>query len=359
MSKWRINWRWMRFLVVLLIVVFSGIGWLVLDGLYIKAQQASKYALPVDTSGASLLEFLRRMDGSGNAPKNILESSNTEPICKAVLDGYQILCQNKDGLTDRELREADFYGQKYRALAMAQGFTPYTDAAMEDFLTSAHSYFQHATSFGAREQEIMNHAINLLEGTGRINQAVQFVESLKEHLNQSPELASDTTENVIKHLRRVADRLNLMNQELSLNSHTLDKKPFDLESLRGKAVLIEFWGTRCAPCIADFPALKRIYDANRERLEIVGICIMSEPARVENFIAEHDINWIQLCEDRGAGWECNLRLAERFGVTSVPRTLLIDPSGKVVKLGVRPLIQNKSLDLETCLQEVFSGHSTR
>ncbi|MCU0720856.1 MAG: hypothetical protein MUC83_14190 [Pirellula sp.] len=71
------------------------------------------------------------------------------------------------------------------------------------------------------------------------------------------------------------------------------------------------------------------------------------------------MNWIQLCDDRGAGWECNMRLAERFGVTGVPKTLLVDPQGRVVKFGVRPMVTNKALDLETCLDGMFSSLEAR
>lgn len=348
------NRKRIRFLIVSGLLTTFVIALLVLDGFYVKSQQESKYALPSDTSGASLLEFLRRMDGSGDAPKSMFETSNAESICKAVLEGYRALGQNKADLGGKELREADFYNLKYSALSKAQGFTPCTDASLVDLLSQADSFFRTASTFGAREREIMNLSISLLESTGRIDQAVVFVESLNELLTQNPKLVGEANKNTITHLKQVADRLKLMNQVLSLESNTLDQKPFNLESLRGKAVLVEFWGTRCAPCIADFPALKRIYNANRDRMEIVGICVMSEPARVENFVEEHGLPWIQVCDDRGAGWECNQRLAERFGVTGVPKTILLDPQGKVVKLGVRPLIPNKSLDLETCLDQIFS-----
>jgi len=248
---------------------------------------------------------------------------------------------------------------KYGALSIAQGFTPDTDANMDELLTQVNSFLRLALNFGAREREIMNLSISLLEGTNRIDQTVVFVSELKNHLAENSELGLDGNRGTILHLKQVVDRLKLINQELSLESNTLDQKPFNVESLRGKAVLIEFWGTRCAPCIADLPALKRIYEANPDRLEIVGICLMSEPARIENFVAEHGLNWIQLCDDRGVGWECNLRLGERFGVTGVPKTLLIDPTGKVVRLGVRPMMSDKALDLEACLGEIFSDEQVR
>jgi len=335
------------------IVLFAAIGWLTFDGLRMKAKQAAKYALPTDISGPSLLEFLRQMDGAGNAPQSVLESSNMEPICKAVVEAYDVLRPNKDSLSDSEQREAEYYYLAYSALAMTHGVTPCTDPAIGTLLEESRSFLFQATSFGTREREIMNRIMNLLEATGRIDDEIQFVDAILKHLNESPGLASEATTKAVSTLTSIANRLNLMNQVLSLTSHTIDQQPFDIQDLRGKAVLIEFWGTRCIPCLQDLPALKRIYQANRQRFEIVGICLTSEPARVENFIEEHDLTWTQLCDDRAIGWECNQRLAEQFGILGVPSSLLVDPNGVVVKIGVRPLSPNKSLDLEECLNTVF------
>ena len=41
---------------------------------------------------------------------------------------------------------------------------------------------------------------------------------------------------------------------------TLDGKPFKLSSLRGKVVLVDFWATWCAPCVAELPNIKKLHD---------------------------------------------------------------------------------------------------
>jgi thiol-disulfide isomerase/thioredoxin len=43
-----------------------------------------------------------------------------------------------------------------------------------------------------------------------------------------------------------------------------------ISDYRGKYLLIEFWGSWCPPCVAEFPHLKKAYEKYRERgLEIV------------------------------------------------------------------------------------------
>ena len=145
-----------------------------------------------------------------------------------------------------------------------------------------------------------------------------------------------------------------MNEILVLQSTTIDGKPFDLESLRGQVVLIEFWGPHCKPCIADFPALKRIYAASKKRgFEIVSVCLHAAPARIMRFATEHQLPWIQLCDDKSTCNECNRALADRFGIQAVPTTLLIDADGRVIAMALRPLSDNADSDLERWLNKLI------
>ena len=108
-------------------------------------------------------------------------------------------------------------------------------------------------------------------------------------------------------------------------------KSMRLGSLRGKYVLVDFWATWCAPCIAELPrqqeAYRKYHDAG---LEIVGVSLDETRSAVVDFVKVRKLPWIQF-HNGTAGAD----LVEAFGVSSIPANYLIDPEGTVVRLDLR------------------------
>lgn len=64
--------------------------------------------------------------------------------------------------------------------------------------------------------------------------------------------------------------------------------PVSLSNLKGKTVLLDFWATWCPPCLADGPALDKLYRKYGEKdLTIIGISVSEERDVVEQFLKKH------------------------------------------------------------------------
>src|SRR6476659_1884569 len=62
------------------------------------------------------------------------------------------------------------------------------------------------------------------------------------------------------------------NTRLELRVTAIDGSEIDLSKLRGKVVLLDFWATRCPPCVEELPKILAIYNKFHEKgLEIIGI----------------------------------------------------------------------------------------
>lgn len=88
--------------------------------------------------------------------------------------------------------------------------------------------------------------------------------------------------------------------------------------------VINFWGTWCPPCRREIPDLVRLYEEYHPRgVEIIGLAVNDQPAKVEVFSNEAGMDWVMLMgHDEVA--------AAYGGITGVPTTIFLDKEGKEI-----------------------------
>jgi thiol-disulfide isomerase/thioredoxin len=109
-----------------------------------------------------------------------------------------------------------------------------------------------------------------------------------------------------------------------LKLKTLDGKEFDLGSLRGKPVLVDFWATWCEPCRESMPHLAKLYDEFKEKgLEVVSVSKDDYPADAARFIAKYKYSWLNVADPE---WESD----GDWGESAIPRLVLIGKDSTVL-----------------------------
>ncbi|HEX3661699.1 MAG TPA: redoxin domain-containing protein [Acidobacteriaceae bacterium] len=121
----------------------------------------------------------------------------------------------------------------------------------------------------------------------------------------------------------------------------------DGSSLRGKAVVLEFWATWCAACIASIPRLNEL-QASVDPGRVIFISVDDEdPKVVQAFLKRRKISgWIGL-DEKGA----TLR---RFGVEARPATIVIDGAGRIAAI-TSPEQLNAKVLMEFASRSVKKG----
>lgn len=127
-------------------------------------------------------------------------------------------------------------------------------------------------------------------------------------------------------LRKRPKPLEVGTSAPSFSVKTLDGRELSLAGLRGKTVLIHFWGRLRG--LEGLPFLKDIFDrfGKDERFVMLGLCLADNPAQVQRVITANGVTWPQaILPDRGRD-----SVVVDYGAWPPPKAFLIGPDGKLI-----------------------------
>ena len=102
---------------------------------------------------------------------------------------------------------------------------------------------------------------------------------------------------------------------------TLEGAAFDLADLRGRPVIVNFWGPSCVPCRDEFPLfLAKLDEHAADGLTIVGVLMHDAPAPALDFIREFGATWKTVDDPAG-------ELRGAYRAVARPQSYFIDTGG--------------------------------
>ena len=119
-----------------------------------------------------------------------------------------------------------------------------------------------------------------------------------------------------------------MAPDFTLND--INGKPLTLSSLRGKWLILDFWGSWCGWCIKGMPKMKEYYAKYQDKLEILGVDCNDTVEKWKGAVAKHELPWLHVYWDKEKGDNP----LELYHVDNFPTKIIIDPEGKVAKVVV-------------------------
>jgi thiol-disulfide isomerase/thioredoxin len=110
----------------------------------------------------------------------------------------------------------------------------------------------------------------------------------------------------------------------------LQGNPLKLSSLRGKYVVLDFWGSWCIWCIRGIPHMKEAYRKYKDKMEILGIDCQDTEEKWKAAVEEHQLPWLQVrCPE-----DYLQTLGQQYRIQGFPTKVIIDPEGRLVKVVV-------------------------
>jgi peroxiredoxin len=137
-------------------------------------------------------------------------------------------------------------------------------------------------------------------------------------------------------------RVELPGKEMAVKGKTITGEDFDIKSYRGKITLVYFWATWEASVKHEYLYMKKLYLDYRDKgFEIVAISVDDDREKLEAFIREYEVPWINLWDEEN---RTSPVAVTQHGISAIPTMILLDREGKVVSMEARGLLLGKLLE---------------
>ncbi|MDZ4852940.1 MAG: TlpA disulfide reductase family protein [Pirellulaceae bacterium] len=187
-----------------------------------------------------------------------------------------------------------------------------------------------------------------IEFSGQLEKVGVISELIEKRLDwiKTPDLKDDALKLIDGFKKRIAT----IGQPFTMAglSRIPNEEAFDLDALKGKVVVVDFWASWCGPCRAEFPNLRELYGKYRDQgFEIVGVNLDERLEDMSDFLASESLPWIHV-----RATDTNLTgfknpVAIDLGLTGIPFLMLIGRDGKTIA------IHTRGLALANHLSELF------
>ncbi len=120
--------------------------------------------------------------------------------------------------------------------------------------------------------------------------------------------------------------------ELSFTS--VDGKRFALKDFKDKVIILNFWATYCAPCVAEFPSMLELVEKSNGAVVLIALSQDEKQEDISRFLARFENKYGRTL--RGDSFRMVLDTDQKisreyFSVMKLPETVVVDRNMRMIR----------------------------
>ena len=119
----------------------------------------------------------------------------------------------------------------------------------------------------------------------------------------------------------------------------INSKNFDKNYLQGKPTIVNFWFTRCPPCIEELPVLNELKEKYGNEVNFISVTFDTEKA-VNEFLKKHKFNFLHIVNSK--------KQIDKLKISAYPTSFILDNNG-IIKIVLPEISKYDLKDIDETL----------